>query len=325
MIFVGDAYQLPPVVEHQRMNKKVGQQVIVGGGPWIRDYLTETHGGIYFFNPKVYQYTGFKYIELEHIFRQKEDQAAFIRILNTLREDKLSEPDLYLLNQQSIAKSVYDPSEVRISLCARNDVADNENRRKMGQLSTEERTYHAIRTGVYAEYPDIKPVGYIHEKDYPTKKDLALKEGAQIMLLKNDRDKRWVNGTMGVIKHLDDKYIEVEIDGQIFDVEKEEWQAYGYVYNKETKKVSSEVIGVFTQYPVRLAWAISIHKSQGKTFDKITVNLSGGGAFADGQTYVALSRCTSLEGILLTREIKPADIRVDPEIIRFIRDMRAQD
>jgi ATP-dependent exoDNAse (exonuclease V) alpha subunit len=190
----------------------------------------------------------------------------------------------------------------------------------MSELTTKEYTYHATRTGVYGDYVGTRPSEYIYEKDYPAEKDLTLKEGAQIMMLKNNPEKKWVNGTMGIIKQLEDDCVEVTIKGQAYFVGQDEWQAIGYVYDTETGKVTPRT---FTQYPIRLAWAIIIHKSQGKTFDKITVDLSGGGAFAYGQTYVALSRCTSLEGILLADEIKPKDIETDPLVIQFVRDSSA--
>jgi hypothetical protein len=317
MIFIGDVYQLPPIVKRNEEMDVVVNGVVKGKKP-VREYLEETHGGRYFFNSKAYKYSEFEYIELEHIFRQTEN--TFIRILNGVRENKLSETDLQLLNQRDMVKCEYDPKEPRVTVCARNDAADTINCRKMRELTAKEYTYHAIRTGVYGDYTDTKPSGYIYEKDYPAEKDLTLKEGAQIMMLKNDPDKKWVNGTMGIIKHLEDDYVEVKFKNRACFVEKEEWQAIGYVYDTKTGTVASRIIGTFTQYPIRLAWAITIHKSQGKTFDKITVNLSGGGAFEYGQTYVALSRCTSLEGILLTNEIKPKDIKTDPLVIQFVRE-----
>jgi ATP-dependent DNA helicase PIF1 len=177
----------------------------------------------------------------------------------------------------------------------------------MNSLTTKEYFYDATINGKF------------DKSSYPTEPRLYLKRGAQIMMLKNDSQKRWVNGTLGIVKNLTEYDVEVEIDGTTYSIEKATWEVIEYQYNKEENKIESIVTGSFTQYALKLAWAITIHKSQGQTFENVVIDL-GTGAFAHGQTYVALSRCTSLEGIILKTQIRQRDIILDPKVIRFIRE-----
>lgn len=287
MVFFGDLYQLPPVV--------IGKDQI--------DYFEQRFGGIYFFNAKVFQEINLEYIELKNIFRQKDDK--FKDILNNVREKTLSYQDLSLLNQRLHSKNPTTKSNLNITLSATNKVADFINRQKIDQLETDEYLYEAIVDGKF------------ERSAYPTEENLVLKEGAQIMMLKNDSSKRWANGTLGVITKLSDVGIQVEINGKDHTVTPEVWEVIEFQYNQEENKIEEQIIGSFTQYPIRLAWAITIHKSQGQTFENIIIDL-GYGAFTHGQTYVALSRCTTLEGIVLKKPIRHQDIILDKKIIEFV-------
>jgi len=166
----------------------------------------------------------------------------------------------------------------------------------------------------------------LKESSFPTEKELRLKEGAQIMLLKNDRQKppRWVNGTVGVVTKLSDDIIRVNIDGVEHTISKESWNSIRYYYDAEKRELEKEIVSSFTQFPIRLAWAITIHKSQGQTYESVAVDLTDG-AFAHGQTYVALSRCTSLDGLYLTSPIQPEDVIVDQEIVSFMRKIEVNE
>lgn len=287
MIFFGDLYQLPPVV--------IGKEQI--------HYFEEKFGGIYFFNAKVFNEIKLESIELKNIFRQKDDH--FKDILNSVREKNISYQQLSLLNNRLHSKNLSENHNLSITLSSTNKVADFINRQKIGQLDTDEYLYEAIVDGKF------------ERSAFPTEKNLILKEGSQVMMLKNDSSKRWANGTLGVITKLSDTEIKVEINGKNHTVTPEVWEVIEFQYNKEKNKVEESIIGSFTQYPIRLAWAITIHKSQGQTFDNIIIDL-GYGAFTHGQTYVALSRCTSLEGIILKKPIRHQDIILDTKIVEFI-------
>ena len=160
--------------------------------------------------------------------------------------------------------------------------------------------------------------GQFEESIFPTEELLELKPGAQVMLIRNDPYKRWVNGSIGRISSLTDTQVWVEIGGTVYELEPETWHNIRYRYNQETNRIEEEEVGSFTQYPLRLAWAITIHKSQGQTFDKVMIDL-GRGAFAHGQTYVALSRCTSLDGLVFSRPVTPRDMVFDERVYNWRR------
>jgi ATP-dependent DNA helicase PIF1 len=291
MVFFGDLYQLPPVV--------VGKD--------LTDYFEEHFGGFYFFNAKVFGEISLEYIELQKIFRQKD--TNFKDILNSIRENKASALELQVLNKRYIPNYIADAKDVSLTLTTTNKIAEDVNRNRMYSLQSKEYTYNATISGKF------------DKASYPTEPYLILKEGAQIMMLKNDSQKRWVNGSLGIVQDLSGYSISVRIDGTKYTIEKATWEVIEYEYNKEEKKIEAIVIGSFTQYPLKPAWAITIHKSQGQTFDSVIIDL-GTGAFAHGQTYVALSRCTSLDGIVLKSEIRHQDIILDSKVANFIGERK---
>ena len=297
MILFGDLYQIPPVVSSDFEKK----------------FLTENYETPYFFSSKALNNENFHYslIELNEVFRQTD--RRFINLLESIR---LNEMDWDLLEELNMR---YNPEEKKegfyITLSARNAQVQRLNDEKLKSLDSKEYTYKA---NIIGDFPI---------NTYPTEYDLSLKVGAQVMFIRNDSEKRFVNGTIGKVTDLDYDKIVVEIikDGKkdLIDVDYEEWEYVKYFTDfKNPDNIEQEVLGTFQQYPLKLAWAITIHKSQGKTFDNVIIDLGKQGAFAHGQTYVALSRCTSLDGIILKTPIKPRDIMVDLRIIDFLENKK---
>lgn len=284
MIFFGDLYQLPPIVTD----------------PSLSQYLYETYEGIYFFNAPACRRLDLRIVELNTMFRQKDE--GFRRILNAIRKGDLTEEIIETLNTRV---GVPLPEDGFVTLAGTNAVVSRTNHEKLNLLHGEHKTYTA------------KVTGSLQESAFPTDAVLHLKVGAQVMLLKNDREKRWVNGSIGVVTSLNDTEVGVTIDGKKHLIPRETWETVRYSYNREDEKIEADVASSFTQVPMRLAWAITVHKSQGKTYEAVFVDLSQG-AFAHGQTYVALSRCTTLEGLYLKSPISPRHIIVDPAIIDFM-------
>jgi ATP-dependent DNA helicase PIF1 len=288
MVMFGDLYQLPPIVEDRELHK----------------YFFDNHGGFFFFNAHVWKDAQMDLYELTHVFRQKDE--AFKELLNAVREGKLTDDHLQLINSRV---SMDLPADGVITLATTNQTVSEINQRRLSLLPGTEHEYKAAVSGE------------MERTYFPTDENLRLKEGAQVMFLKNDRDKRWVNGTIGIVERLDREEVHVNIDGISYTVGPETWNKIRYTYNRETHKIDEEVISSFTQYPLKLAWALTIHKAQGQTYGQVVIDI-GTGAFAAGQTYVALSRCRSLDGLYLKREIMIQDIQVDPLVVQFMNHVR---
>ncbi len=288
VVFIGDLLQLPPVIKKQE-----------------KQYLEHHYNQGYFFEAMAIQASPPVYIELENIYRQ--DDPAFIRILNHLRNDALNETDLHLLNQ--CYQPGFQPSsgENYVFLTTHNAKADQINREALKKLPGTTYRYSASKDGDFGEHL------------YPVDQTLELKKGAQVMFIKNDYsgEQRYFNGKIGVVSDLSDEHIEVEFgDGSpSTTVEEYTWENKQYSLNKENNEIQEKVKGTFTQYPLKLAWAITVHKSQGLTFEKAIIDVSR--AFAPGQIYVALSRLVSLDGLVLNAPIPTHMLKTDPALERF--------
>ncbi len=286
VILIGDTFQLPPVT--------VAEQ---------RTILSRFYNTPYFFSSKVVEQNTPIYIELKKIYRQSE--MEFIDLLNRVRVNKVTYSDLQMLNSKYKPTFSGDGRDY-IILATHNQSVNETNLRKLNELKTELFTYKANVTGVF---PD---------KLKPTDHYLKLKVGAQIMFIKNDAGslKRYYNGKIGKITELDESSITVVFDDDSeVEVERAQWRNVKYTYNKEKGKIEEELLGTFEQFPIRLAWAITVHKSQGMTFEKVIADL--GHAFAPGQVYVALSRCTSFSGLVLKTRLTSSAIKTDPRVIKF--------
>jgi tetratricopeptide (TPR) repeat protein len=295
VVFVGDIFQLEPVTI-----KNSGEQKII----------SEIYGSAYFYNAKVFERVSLFTVELQKVYRQTD--SAFISLLDKVRVKEISQTDLNKINTRVFSQSELNKNDFAITLTTKNDLADTVNFKKLSELNIAPFTYNAEVSGEF------------EESKYPTEPELTLKVGAQVIFLKNDTDKRWVNGTIGQVSGLTDTEIKVKLkDGEIYSVEKRIWENIKYQYNKEKKKIEQEIVGTFKQYPLKLAWAITIHKSQGLTFDKVVVDF-GSGTFASGQAYVALSRATNFEGLFLKQKLNSTDIYIDDEIKEFAKTFNDQ-
>lgn len=287
ILLVGDVYQLEPVLKNDE-----------------REIINRFYPTPYFFSARVFNEIELISIELTKVYRQTD--KVFVNVLDHIRTNTAGAADLQLLNTRYNAKIEENESDMYITLATRRDTVDFINEKKLAELPGDS----TIFTGeIKGEFP---------ENSLPTQMELEVKPGAQIIFIKNDYERRWVNGTIGTIAGIDEDetlYVITE-DGKEVDVKKDSWRNIRYRYNDKEKKIEEEELGVFIQYPIRLAWAITIHKSQGLTFSRVVVDFTGG-VFAGGQAYVALSRCTSLDGIRLTKQITRGDIFVRPEIVNF--------
>ena len=288
LLLVGDVFQLEPVVKGDE-----------------REILNRFYPTPYFFSARVFNQIDLVSIELQTVYRQTD--KVFVSVLDHIRNNTVGAADLQLLNTRYGTQIEQSEADMYITLATRRDNVDYINDKKLAELPGDPITFHGEITG---DFP---------ESSLPTSQELVLKPGAQIIFIKNDFDRRWVNGTIGIVSGFDpieETLYVITDDGKECDVKRESWRNIRYKYNEEKKQIEEEELGTFTQYPVRVAWAITVHKSQGLTFSRVVIDFTGG-VFAGGQAYVALSRCTSLEGIQLRKPISRADVFVRPEIAGF--------
>lgn len=289
MIFIGDLYQLPPVLTSQE-----------------RPHFENIYASPWFFHSEIFQSGNFsiKLIELEKIYRQKDEY--FIDLLNSIRTNTVNPGHIQAINSRLTTGQNKD----EITLTATNDRANEINDLHLSRLKSKRRSFECVTEGTF------------EMKQLPTEQILNLKVGAQVMFVNNDQLGRWVNGTIGQVTGFEDgplgEMVMVKIsDGPVVDVSAHTWDLYKYYFDTGSRSLAQDKVGSFTQIPLRLAWAITIHKSQGKTFDRVKIDL-GRGSFASGQTYVALSRCRTFEGITLQKPVKPSDIRLDWRVQKYL-------
>jgi ATP-dependent exoDNAse (exonuclease V) alpha subunit len=289
VVFFGDLFQLPPVV-----STEVEKQM----------FRTQ-YESPYFFSAKVFEEFEMEQLELRKVYRQ--EGRHFLRLLDAIRLNQADYDDLEDLNERH--QPNFSPEEFYITLSARNAKVNSINDKALKDIPFDEEVFLASVTG------DFNP------RLFPTDAALKLKLHAQVMFIKNDPDKRFVNGTIGKVTKLENDKITIQVDEngekQVIKVERFEWEILRYQASKEDlNKIETKVAGTFKQFPLRLAWAVTIHKAQGKTFDKVIIDL-GRGAFEHGQTYVALSRCRTLAGIILRQRLKGSDIMVDERVVAY--------
>lgn len=295
MFFFGDLFQLPPII----------------ATPFERNQIHATYETPYFYSSLVFQSeSSFEIVFLNKIYRQEE--RHFIRLLDSIRSMYFDYEDLEVLNERHVEQ--YEEDDFYVTLSPRLNTVNAINQEKISQLGTPPFTYNAVIKGDF------------NTQYFPTLAQLTLKVGAQVIFIKNDPDKKFVNGTIGKVTELRRDHIGVEVqnkDGSLSQLEVSplDWEIRKYRLNAGSDEVISDIVGTFTQYPLKLAWAITIHKSQGQTFERVIIDM-GQGAFAFGQSYVALSRCKTLDGIILKRPFKPNDMKVDPRIVDFYESCR---
>lgn len=299
MIFIGDLYQLPPVMRNDE-----------------REHILSKYDGEQFYDAPVFKEYGYHFIELTQIFRQSESEVRFKQLLENIRTNRINDEDMALLNSRH--KSISGVPEMATFLTSRRHTATNINQQKLEQLSGVEYIFTGKLTGKFAKLAELSDEQI--DSKLPAPYHLKLRIGAQVMMLKNDSAYRWVNGTIGKITNINKKEVYVEIDGTEHKVEPEVWKEVRFEHNQKTDKIEEKTASEFVQFPMQLAYAITIHKSQGKTFDNVVIDI-GSGAFAHGQVYVALSRCRSLSGVILNTPIERRDIIVNQRVADYYKKL----
>lgn len=287
LLFVGDVFQLEPVVPSDQ-----------------KEILSLFYASPFFFSARVFKDINLVPIELQKVYRQTD--PVFINVLDRIRNNAARKQELDTLNGRYFPSFEPQNEDMYITLATRRDQVDFINEKKLAELPGEE----------YVSVGKIE--GDFPESSLPTQLNLSIKEQAQVIFIDNDYERRWVNGTIGMVSGIDENgnvYVLLE-SGVEHLVEPTLWRNYKYKYNEKERRIEEEIVGTFEQLPIRLAWAITVHKSQGLTFSRVVVDLTGG-VFAGGQTYVALSRCTSLEGLVLKSTISSRDIFIRKEIVEF--------
>ncbi|MCB1547667.1 MAG: AAA family ATPase [Hyphomicrobiaceae bacterium] len=289
MLLFGDLHQLPPVV----------------AGAEAASRLHEDYGGPFFFNIEALRDGNCQLLELSEVFRQRDE--TFLRVLNAVREGEAGREELELLDGCVGPLQRLRDAGDHIILTTTNEAANRINTAFLEALPGRAEAFEATRTG---EYPETAT---------PVDSTLLLKTGARVVLIRNDPAKRWVNGTLAVVTRVEGGRAWVEIAGREHELEPVAWESLRYAYDAERDEITRTVAGTFQQLPVRLAWALTIHKAQGMTLDRVYIDF-GRGTFAHGQAYVALSRCRSLEGLRLSRPLRERDIIFDPAVTAY-RDL----
>lgn len=297
MIFIGDAFQIPPVVESKDSS-----------------LLHRFYESEHFFDSRVLRANPPLYLEFKKIYRQKD--RTFIDLLNRVRVSDMRKEDYQLLNSRFKPGFLPDENDSYIMLATTNRRVSEYNNYRLSELPGEERVYVASSDGDFSY------------RDSPADVELCLKQGAQVMFVKNNKDKGYFNGKLGKVVDMEDSFISVEVDTEdgdkrVISVAREVWKSVKYTWNDVEGCVEEETIGSFEQFPLRLAWAVTVHKSQGLTFEKVIADI--GDSFASGQAYVALSRCTSFEGLVLLSPVTPMSIRTDPKVLEFAKSETPED
>ena len=291
IIMVGDLYQLPPVLPNHE-----------------KDFYQMRYESPYFFSSKQFKKINPTFIKLRTVHRQSD--SDFVSILNRIRNGNFNQKDLNKLNEN--VQESFDINEDGVFLTTTNRKADKINSTQLDKLSGKSFKFKGTVKGSF-------PKSYL-----PTSDELILKEGARVMLLNNDSEGRWINGDVGEVIEIEksgDPVVRVRLDeGRVVKVTENKWERVKYSYNKKEDSVDSEEVGAFHQLPIRLSWAVTIHKSQGKTFKRAMIDFQRG-TFSHGQAYVALSRCTGLDGLSLRRPIRSSDIIVDQRVNKFLKKL----
>jgi ATP-dependent DNA helicase PIF1 len=283
LVLFGDPYQLAPVP----------------GDADERAYFDDHYQSMWFFDAKVWAEADLTIYELATVHRQHE--AEFRYMLNAVRHGQVTAEIAQRLNETGARTP---PDEGIITLATTNATVNRINAINLAKLPGKSRMARAEVSGDFGG------------RAFPADEELELKLGAQVMFLRNDPDQRWVNGSVGVVTRIGTT-VWVEVDGEEHEVQPSTWEKYKYSYSPLTKELKKDIVAEFTQFPLRLAWGVTIHKSQGKTYERAVVDL-GQRSFAPGQTYVALSRISSLDGLYLSRDLRPSDVIVDENVTRFM-------